>query len=369
MKEILSFLCVPLERSKKGMEFNMGKRVLLGMSGGVDSSVSAILLKEQGYDVIGINMLLWGDDTSNASDARKVCKKLNIPFTFLDLRNDFKRYVVQDFIVEYRSCHTPNPCIMCNKFMKFGIMYTRAKELKCDYIATGHYANIEFDEKYNSNVLKKANNLKKDQSYVLYDIKKELLNHIIFPLGKFNSKEEIRKLATENGLEVANKPDSEDICFIENGNYKEFLETKAKFKPKEGNIVDKKGNVLGKHSGLYKYTIGQRKGLGISNPEPLFVIDYNKLKNELIVGEEKDLYKESLLASNINWLIDNVKNGMRVEAKIRYAAEPKPAKLILLPRGYARVIFDEPQRAITPGQSVVFYDGDTVLGGGKILSH
>lgn len=347
----------------------MKKKVLLGMSGGVDSSVSAILLKEQGYDVIGINMLLWGDDTSNASDARKVCKKLNIPFTFLDLRNDFKRYVVQDFIVEYRSCHTPNPCIMCNKFMKFGIMYTRAKELKCDYIATGHYANIEFDEKYNSNVLKKANNLKKDQSYVLYDIKKELLNHIIFPLGKFNSKEEIRNIATEHGLEVANKPDSEDICFIENGNYKEFLETKAKFKPKEGNIVDKKGNVLGKHSGLYKYTIGQRKGLGISNPEPLFVIDYNKLKNELIVGEEKDLYKESLLASNINWLIDDVKNGMRVEAKIRYAAEPKPAKLILLPRGYARVIFDEPQRAITPGQSVVFYDGDTVLGGGKILSH
>ena len=341
----------------------MNKRVLLGMSGGVDSSVSAILLKEKGYDVIGINMLLWGEDTSNASDASKVCKKLHIPFTFLDLRNDFKKFVIQDFIVGYRSGSTPNPCIECNKFMKFGLMYLRAKELKCDYIATGHYANIEFDEKYGANVLKK------DQSYVLYDIKKELLNHIIFPLGKFESKEEIRSLATKYGLEVANKPDSEDICFIQNGDYKEFLEEYAKFKAKEGNIVDKKGNVLGKHNGLYKYTIGQRKGLGISNPVPLFVIGFNKLKNELIVGEEKELYNESLLASNINWLVDNIENGMKVEAKIRYSAEPKKAKLILLPRNYARVVFEEPQRAITPGQSVVFYDGDTVLGGGRILSH
>ena len=306
----------------------MNKRVLLGMSGGVDSSVSAILLKEKGYDVIGINMLLWGEDTSNASDASKVCKKLHIPFTFLDLRNDFKKFVIQDFIVGYRSGSTPNPCIECNKFMKFGLMYLRAKELKCDYIATGHYANIEFDEKYGANVLKKANNLKKDQSYVLYDIKKELLNHIIFPLGKFESKEEIRSLATKYGLEVANKPDSEDICFIQNGDYKEFLEEYAKFKAKEGNIVDKKGNVLGKHNGLYKYTIGQRKGLGISNPVPLFVIGFNKLKNELIVGEEKELYNESLLASNINWLVDNIENGMKVEAKIRYSAEPKKAKLI-----------------------------------------
>lgn len=347
----------------------MNKRVLLGMSGGVDSSVSAILLKEKGYDVIGINMLLWGEDTSNASDASKVCKKLHIPFTFLDLRNDFKKFVIQDFIVGYRSGSTPNPCIECNKFMKFGLMYLRAKELKCDYIATGHYANIEFDEKYGANVLKKANNLKKDQSYVLYDIKKELLDHIIFPLGKFESKEEIRSLATKYGLEVANKPDSEDICFIQNGDYKEFLEEYAKFKAKEGNIVDKKGNVLGKHNGLYKYTIGQRKGLGISNPVPLFVIGFNKLKNELIVGEEKELYNESLLASNINWLVDNIENGMKVEAKIRYSAEPKKAKLILLPRNYARVVFEEPQRAITPGQSVVFYDGDTVLGGGRILSH
>ena len=347
----------------------MNKRVLLGMSGGVDSSVSAILLQKKGYEVIGVTMLLWGDDLSNIVDAKKVCKKLNIKHTVLDLRNDFKKYVIQDFIVEYRSEHTPNPCIECNKFMKFGFMYTRAKELNCDYIATGHYAKIEFDEKYNCNVIKKANNLNKDQSYVLYSLDKNLLSHIIFPLGEFESKEAIRKIAIENGLEVANKPDSEDICFIENKDYKEFLEKYAKFKPKEGNIVDKRGNILGKHNGLYKYTIGQRKGLGISNPVPLFVIGFNKKKNELIVGEENELYKDSLLASNINWFIDDIKNGMKVNAKIRYAAKEQTAKLILLQREYARVIFEEPQRAITPGQSVVFYDGDTVLGGGKILSN
>lgn len=346
----------------------MNKRVLLGMSGGVDSSVSAILLKEQGYDVIGMSMLLWGESTKDASDAKKVCEKLKIPFKFIDLKSEFKRYVIEKFVVGYRSGATPNPCIECNRFMKFGIMYEMAKELNCEYLATGHYAQIVYDNNYNANVLKKANNLKKDQSYVLYNIKKELLDHIIFPLGKFDSKDEIRKIAVDHGLEVANKPDSEDICFIENGDYKEFLESYAKFKPKEGNIVDKKGNILGKHTGLYKYTIGQRKGLGISNSVPLFVIGYNKLKNELIVGEENELYNKTLLACDINWLVDNIEKGMKVEAKIRYAAEPKPAKLVLLPRNYARVVFDEPQRAITPGQAIVFYNGDIVLGGGKILS-
>ena len=347
----------------------MNKRVLLGMSGGVDSAVSAILLKKQGYDVIGVTMLFWGDNYSNALDAKKVCKKINIPHTVLDLRNYFKRYVIENFIVGYRCGQTPNPCIECNKFMKFGLMDIRAKELNCDYIATGHYAKIEFDEKYNTKVIKKANNIAKDQSYVLNSINKDLLDHIIFPLGEFDNKEEIRKIALENGLDIANKPDSEDICFIENNDYKEFLEKYAKFKPKEGNIVDKKGNILGKHNGLYKYTIGQRKGLGISNNVPLFVIELNKNKNELVVGEEKELYKESLLASNINWFVEDIKNKMKVNVKIRYSVKEVPAKLILLTKGYARVIFDEPQRAITPGQSVVFYDGDIVLGGGKILSN
>ena len=181
----------------------MNKRILLGMSGGVDSAVSAILLKKQGYDVIGVNMLLWGEDTSNASDASKVCKKLGIPFTFLDLRNKFKEAVIQDFIVEYKVCHTPNPCIMCNKFMKFGAMYTRAKELKCDYIATGHYANIEFDEKRNANVLKKAKNLKKDQSYVLYDIKKELLNENAMIIIETDNKEKIMSQLKNMNCEIS----------------------------------------------------------------------------------------------------------------------------------------------------------------------
>ena len=347
-------------------------RVLLGMSGGVDSSVAAVLLKQAGFEVIGATMQLYQnkeEGEKTLQDAKKVCEKLEIPHYTIDCTKEFRTHVVENFIGCYACAKTPNPCVECNQYLKFGAFYEKAKELGCEYIATGHYAKIEFDDKYNANVLKKANNIQKDQSYVLYDIKKEMLNHTIFPLGKFESKEEIREIAKKYGLDVANKPDSEDICFIPNGDYKEFLEKKAKFKPKEGNIVDKKGNILGKHNGLYKYTIGQRKGLGISNPVPLFVIDFNKLKNELIVGEEKDLYKDSLLAADINWLVDNVKTGIKVNAKIRYAAEPKPAKIILLTKGYARVIFDEPQRAITPGQSVVFYDGDVVLGGGKILSH
>ena len=345
------------------------KKVLLGMSGGVDSSVSALLLKEKGYEVIGITMQLWCDDKKTVEDAKKVCDKLGIEHHVVNYKEEFKKYVIDDFINKYLDAKTPNPCIECNRYLKFGMMWEKAKELGAYYIATGHYAKTCYSEKYKRYVIKKSDSIKKDQSYVLYNIPKEIIEHIIFPLQSFESKDDIRNIAIKNGLSVANKPDSEDICFIPNGDYKEFIEKKAKFKPKEGNIVDKKGNILGKHNGLYKYTIGQRKGLGISNPVPLFVIDFNKLKNELIVGEEKDLYKDSLLAADINWLVDNVKTGIKVNAKIRYAAEPKPAKIILLTKGYARVIFDEPQRAITPGQSVVFYDGDVVLGGGKILSH
>ena len=343
----------------------MDKKVLLGMSGGVDSSVSAILLKKQGFDVTGITFKLWGEDDSNCKDAEEVCKTLNINHLTLDLKNEFNKYVIQDFICNYNKEFTPNPCIECNKYIKFGAMLQKAKELGIQYIATGHYAKIEFDEKYGKKVLKKSNSLTKDQSYVLYNIPKELLNNIIFPLGEFESKEEIRKLAKENGLNVASKPDSEDICFIPNGNYKEFLEIYANFKGKEGNIVNKNGKVLGKHTGLYKYTIGQRRGLGISNPVPLFVVGFNKSKNELIVGEEKELYRKELIATNVNWLVD-VSGIVDVKAKIRYAAKEQLAKVIKINDNRVKVIFKEEQRAITPGQSVVFYDDNTVLGGGKI---
>ena len=251
--------------------------------------------------------------------------------------------------------------------MKFGVMWEKAKELGCDYIATGHYAKTEYSEKYNRWVLKKSSAGKKDQSYVLWNIPKELIEHILFPLSDFQEKEKIRQIARESGLKVADKPDSEDICFIPDGNYKEFLEKNSNLKPQEGNIVSSKGEILGKHKGLYYYTIGQRKGLGISYKVPLFVIGFNQAKNEVIVGEEKELYKKEISVGNINLLlVDEIKEQIEVEVKTRYSSKVAKAK-ITQKGNQINVIFEEPQRAITPGQSAVFYIGDIVLGGGKIL--
>ena len=251
--------------------------------------------------------------------------------------------------------------------MKFGYMWEKAKELGCDYIATGHYAKTEYSEKYGRWVLKKSNAGKKDQSYVLWNIPKELIEHVVFPLANFESKDQIREIARENNLKVANKPDSEDICFVPDGNYKKFLENNSDIKPKVGNIVNSKGEVLGKHTGLYNYTIGQRKGLGISYKVPLFVIGFNPLKNEVIVGEESELYQKEINVKDVNLLlIDEIKDQIEVEVKTRYSS--KVAKAVIEANGenQVKVAFDEPQRAITPGQSAVFYVGDIVLGGGKI---
>jgi tRNA-specific 2-thiouridylase len=246
--------------------------------------------------------------------------------------------------------------------MKFGLMYEKAKEFDCDYIATGHYAKTEYSEKYGRWVLKKSKAGKKDQSYVLWNIPKELIEHVIFPLGDFESKDEIRQIARDKELKVANKPDSEDICFVPDGNYKKFLENNSNIKPKTGNIVDSKGNILGKHTGLYNYTIGQRKGLGISHPTPLFVLGFNKNKNEVIVGEESELYKTEILVTDINLLLfDKIDDGLEVEVKTRYSSKQAKAKLYQ-ENSLIKVKFDEPQRAITPGQSAVFYIDDIVLG-------
>ncbi len=305
------------------------------MSGGVDSSVSALLLQRAGYEVVGVTMELFaGSSCCNINtylDAKNVCNSIGVPHFTVDYKNEFKEYVIDDFINCYKNCKTPNPCIECNKFMKFGLMYDKAKDFDCDYIATGHYAKTEYSEKYGRWVLKKSNAGKKDQSYVLWNIPKDLIEHVLFPLADFEDKEQIRAIARESNLKVANKPDSEDICFVPDGNYKKFLENNSDIRPKEGNIVNSKGEILGKHTGLYNYTIGQRKGLGISYKVPLFVIGFNPEKNEVIVGEENELYKKEMLVQDINLLLfDEIKEPIEVDVKTRYSSKASKAQIVQL---------------------------------------
>lgn len=337
-------------------------KVLVGLSGGVDSSVCAYLLKRSGYEVIGATMKLLDNDTEEIKD---IANQLNINYLELDYRKEFKEEVINYFADEYLQGKTPNPCIVCNKLFKFEKFYQYAKENNIKYIATGHYAKIEYSDKYQRYVLKKSKNKEKDQSYFLYNINKEILPYILFPLSDYNSKEEIRQIAKDNNLSVYSKSDSQDICFIKDNDYKKFLINNNYVKETTGNII-LNGKIIGIHTGLYKYTIGQRKGLGIAYEEPLYVTGFNKEKNELYVGTEKDLYTKTFKVKNYNLLlVEDIKEPLLVDVKIRYKSKESKAYINII-EDYINVAYLEPQKGVTSGQSAVFYIDDIVLGGGII---
>lgn len=341
-------------------------KILVGMSGGVDSSAAAVLLKEKGYLVTGLTLKLCEfDKEQDLSDAKAVCEKLGIEHLTLDLKEEFKEKVMDFFIAQYKEGLTPNPCLECNKYIKFGKMLDIAIEKGYDKIATGHYARVEKQgERF---VLKRAKDLSKDQSYVLYSLTQHQLSHLELPLGEL-SKTQIRNIAEKEGLINANRPDSQDICFVPDGDYASFIQKADGFKSEKGDYVDINGNVLGEHQGVIHYTIGQRKGLGIALGKPQFVIDKSAEDNRVILGDEEHLFKKEVEVRDVNFItFDSLSKEMRVTAKLRYRHEPQPAVIYPLDKGKVRIVFDEPQRAPTSGQAAVFYDGDTVVGGGKIV--
>lgn len=358
-------------------------KILVGMSGGVDSSVAALLLKEQGHEVIGATMKIWSDEKherlapsvkigsckdacygpnekEDIEEARKIAEKIGIPFYVFDCSKEYEQIVLDNFKEEYLSGRTPNPCIRCNSLIKFDVLPFLAKKsgLEFNKFATGHYARVEFDEKIERYVLKKGVNPKKDQSYFLYKLRQEQLAQIIMPLGEYE-KTEIREIAKNNDLKVYDKPDSQDFY---SGDYNELLEVK----PKVGNIVNKSGTVLGTHEGIWNYTIGQRKGIGIAHTNPLYVIDLNKERNEVIVGEADETLKNKLVAVDLNWVsIPGLNEEIKATAKVRSAQIP--VEVILKPEGNKVIVeFENMQKSLTKGQSVVFYNGDILLGGGII---
>ena len=354
-------------------------KVIVGMSGGVDSSVAAMLLKEQGYEVIGVTMQIWQDEEtiiqeenggccglSAVDDARRVAEQLDIPYYVMNFKQEFKDWVMDDFVQEYFRGRTPNPCIRCNRYVKWEALLHRSLSIGGDYIATGHYANVVKlpNGRY---TLKKAPS-RKDQTYALYNLTQEQLSKTLMPVGDY-TKDEIREMAEKMGLMVASKPDSQDICFIPDGNYQRFLYDYTGNKLPKGNFVDQSGKVVGIHEGITHYTIGQRKGLNLSMGRPVFVTEIRPETNEVVIGDNTDVFKSVLAASNANWMsIPEPEPGVRVRvhAKVRYAHQGAMATVYMTDDGKLICEFDEPQRAITPGQALVMYDGDYVVGGGVI---
>ena len=352
----------------------MQEKALIAMSGGVDSSVAAYLMQLKGFDCIGATMRLCDNDllgnaantTDSTSDAETIARQLQIPFYVFDATKQFRHHVVDNFVACYESGDTPNPCIACNRHLKFDYLLQKALELGCEYIVTGHYARVEKDETSGRYLLKCACNKDKDQSYFLSCLTQEQLAHIQFPLGEL-TKEQVREIAASQNLITARKKDSQDICFIPDGDYGEFLVRYTKKTYPQGDYLDLKGNVVGRHNGAVNYTIGQRKGLGIALGEPVYVCSKDMENNTVTVGPNDALFQKELFATDWNWFpFPALTAPIRTHAKIRYRHEPQPATVYPEENGSARVVFDEPQRAITPGQSVVLYEGDTVIGGGII---
>lgn len=356
------------------------EKALIAMSGGVDSSAAALLMQQEGYECIGTTMKLYNNEEAgvpkehtccsldDTEDARAVAFRLNMPFYVLNFSEKFEEKVIKHFVFSYLCGETPNPCIECNRHLKFEKLFQRADELDCRYVVTGHYSRIEYDDRRKCWLLKKALDETKDQSYVLYFLNQEQLSRIRFPLGSMN-KSDVRKLAEEHGFINSSKPDSQDICFVQNGKYSDFIENYIGREVPPGDFIDTSGKILGRHKGIIRYTKGQRKGLGISNSEPLYVCGKDIENNTVTLGTEKELYTSKVSVRNCSFITDeHFDTETRIKAKLRYRQKEQPCTAKRTGQDKVELLFDEPQRAVTKGQAAVFYDGDVVLGGGVIDS-
>lgn len=341
-------------------------KVLLGFSGGVDSTATALILREKGYEVHGLFLNVHGGTSETQGKAQDVAEQMNMPLTTLDVSDIFKTKVKDYLYEEYIQGRTPNPCVQCNKFIKYSLMLSEARKIGAYYIATGHYARIEFDEKIQEYIIKKPVALKKDQTYMLYNLNQKMLQHILFPLGHIESKDAVRKMVEGYDLSNAKTKDSQEICFVDDNDYVSFIKNNYKYESTQGDFLDENGKILGQHSGIINYTIGQRKGLGIALGEPAYVTKINAQKNTVTLGKNDDLFNCVVYSKQNHFINSDAFIPDKLEAKIRYSSKPSPAT-IKTENKLIKTTFEAPQRAITSGQSIVFYSDEILLGGGTII--